>query len=354
MGGGRRVPESPALPPPPGNGGNMKRRKVVLFGFLFLFAASLVLAEQLAILPDVLKVDNIFVDEDQFYITESTTIYIYSLTDFKLKKKFGKAGEGPQEFRGFAYITVQPDHLLINSVGKVSYYKKDGTFVKELKSPGGMMNNFFFPLDKGFVGAARSVEDQVLYVTLNAYDSNLNKGIELYRMKSPIQQTGKIELLKQAFTYRTHDNKIFVAGKEGFIIDVLDHTGKPLLSITQKYEQREFTADDEKALREVLKAQYRGQYEAVKDRLAFPSHYPEIQYFLIRDNKLYVATWKREGDKVEFFIFDLQGKLLKRLFVPFVFSNPIQPYPLDIRKGKVYQVIENEDEEWELHVNEIE
>jgi hypothetical protein len=344
---------APVLRNPPGNGGNMKQRKVFLVGFLFLLVSGLVLAEQLATLPEVLKVNNIFVDDDQFYITENTTIYIYSLKDFKLKKKFGKAGEGPQEFMAFAYISVQPDHLLINSVGKVSYYKKDGTFIKELKSPGGMGSNLFYPLDDGFVGATNTMEDQRLYVTLNYFDANLNKGKELYRMKSPIQRTGKIEILKQTFFYNTYDNKIVLAGKPGFIIDVLDHTGKLLFSIQQKYEPRQFTADDEKAVREVLKAQYREQYEAAKERIVFPTHYPEIQYFLIRENKIYVSTWKRKGDKVEFFIFDWQGKLLKQLFVPFAFSNPIQPYPLDIRKGKVYQAIENEDEEWELHVNEI-
>jgi hypothetical protein len=328
-------------------------RSLKVFLLLFLLGSSMVLAKQLAVLPEVMKVNEIFVDDNQLYVIENTTIFIYSLSDFKLVKKFGKPGEGPQEFLNFVYIVVQPDHLLINSLGKVSYYKKDGTFIKELKSSGGMGSNLFYPVKEGFIGGSRIVEDEVGYITVNFFDADLKKGKELFRRKGLIQRSGNIEILKQTFLYQAFDNKVFVTGKEGFVIDAMDCNGNSLFTIHQEYEPRKFTDADEKAVKEALKAQFRDRYEQAKHRLVFPQFFPEIQRFLVRDNRIYVATWKREGDRLEFYIFDMEGKLLNRLFIPFAFSGPILPFPLDIKDGKAYQAIENEDEAWELHVNEI-
>ncbi|MGD2088646.1 MAG: hypothetical protein PVH61_20885 [Candidatus Aminicenantes bacterium] len=44
-------------------------------------------------LPDLINPDGIQADRHQLYITERHSIYIYSLKDFKLTKKFGKSGE---------------------------------------------------------------------------------------------------------------------------------------------------------------------------------------------------------------------------------------------------------------------
>ncbi len=330
-------------------------KKVILILFLiFLVFSYLVYGEKLATLPDLLKPGTIVIDEDRFYVTEQTTIFIYSLKDFKMMKKFGKAGEGPGEFLNFALAVPHSDHLLINSLGKVSYYTKDGVFEKELKTGGGLFNAQFLPLDEGFVGTRVTQENEIIFITVNYFDSQLKKVKELYRMKSPVQRGGKIEVLERSMSYQTYDNKIFIVGKEGFIIDVLDHTGKPLFSINQQYQKVKFTSEDEKKFRELIKLQARQQYDLFKDRLAFPDYFPEILNFFIDDNKIYVATWKWENDKIEFFIFDMKGKVLKHLFIPFVFQNALQPYPAVIKGGKLYQLIENDDEEWELHVTKVE
>jgi hypothetical protein len=67
-----------------------------------------------------------------------------------------------------------------------------------------------------------------------------------------------------------------------------------------------------------------------------------------------VPTWNLKDKKIEFFVYDAEGKELFHKYIPFAFSNAFQPFPLAIDKGKVYQVVENEDEEWELHISEIE
>jgi hypothetical protein len=36
-----------------------------------------------------------------------------------------------------------------------------------------------------------------------------------------------------------------------------------------------------------------------------------------------------------------------------VFMMPLEPYPYTVKNGKFYQLIETEDEQWELHASEI-
>jgi len=330
------------------------KKNILVFIIVFMIFVSFGFSKKVTTISEVLKPSAITISDEQMYIVENTSIYIYSLKDFKLKKKFGKDGEGPGEFKIFAIVTPQKDSILINSLGKLSYYTKDGILKKELKTKAGLGSALFYPLKNGFIGRGVALVDKKVYLTVNFFDSNLNKGKELNRMISPAQQAGKIELLKETFLYQTHDNKIFIACGKGFLLNSFDHTGKKLFSVDQKdYKKRKFTSEDEKKFREVLKSRFKAQYDMFKSRISFPDYFPEILNFFIADNKIYISTWKWENEKIEFFIYGLKGKLLKHLFIPFVFQNALEPYPAAIKNGKLYQLIENDDEEWELHIIDI-
>lgn len=328
-----------------------------LFVFVFSFVLSgvtgLVFGERLAILTEVNKPNFMLVDDNQIYIGEKFSIYIYSLETYKLKRKFGKQGEGPEEFKSLMFVWQTSDQLVISSDAKLSFFRKNGEFVKEIRNKYGI-NGFFIPLKHGYVGRGMQQSENIIYNTINLYDADLNKGKELFRVKSPQQETGKIIFLKQMFLYLIYDDKIYVASKEGFIIDVLDHTGRHLFSVNRKYERRKFTPDDEKGIRKYLKLRFGDLYDAYKPRLAFPEYFPAIQSYWIQNNQIIVLTWKTMKDKFECFIFDLKGELLKKTFLPFAFDTPVRAYPYQIWKGKLYQVIYNEDiKEWELHVTNI-
>jgi hypothetical protein len=339
----------------------MKRIIFVLFVVLMavLFFSNFLFCEVVASLSEHMKPGVIAVDDTQLYVTENASVYIYSLKDFKLKKKFGRSGLGPQEFQVMPgvplVIHVETENIVASSIGKVSIFSKDGTFKKELKVAimGGLQ---FLSFKDGFVGQGAVMENNILYVTINLFDNQLKKVKEIYRVKSPLQQTGKIEVLKQNMLYSTYkDNIIFITGGEGFHIDALDQNGKKLFSINQTYKRRKFTETDKKNFIEFFKKTTKQQYEMLKDRIVFPKYYPEIAYFLIADKKLFVVTWHRKEDQAEFIIFDLKGKLVKQLYLPFQIQDGIRGYPWAIKNGKLYQLIENPDsEEWELHVHKIE
>lgn len=326
---------------------NILVMEISFIAFLFISSAYMAFGEKV-ILTECLHPVDMVLDDHQLYVTDEMSIYIYSLKDFKLKKKFGSVGEGPREFRNFVHVIPRGEQLIVNSAGKVSFFSKDGVFIKELKTRTGLGRAFFFPLKQGFAAMGRIWENQVLFTTIDLYDSNLTKIKELYRMKTR-PRSGKIKLLKQNFQYKTYDNKIYIAAKQGFVIDVLDHNGKPRFSIRQDYKKLPFTSEDEKKMRRFFEITSVRWYETRKHLLEFPAYYPEIRDFIIEDNRIYVYTYRIDNQGVEFFIFDLKGKLLKKTWVPLAFESLMQAYPFYIKHGKLFQIIENENEEWVLH-----
>jgi hypothetical protein len=88
------------------------------------------------------------------------------------------------------------------------------------------------------------------------------------------------------------------------------------------------------------------------------AYLPAIRFFFFSGNKIYVQTYKKENNKSEFFVFDKTGNLLKKVFVPFIeeefsYNEFSVPRFHTIAEGKLYQLLENDDEEWDLHITDI-
>ncbi|MCP5105464.1 MAG: hypothetical protein GY950_18905, partial [bacterium] len=99
----------------------MIKKLSVVFMVVF-FAAVLRAGTKVIPLPELMKPEHpLYFDKTQMYVIEGTSIYIYSLTDFKLVKKFGKQGEGPKEFildprfTGL-FISVRTEDIVVESL----------------------------------------------------------------------------------------------------------------------------------------------------------------------------------------------------------------------------------------------
>lgn len=320
-----------------------------------MFFSGLLFCEKVATLTEVLKPTNITIDK-YIYVNERTTINIYNKEDYTFIKKFGKEGEGPQEFKSFAAIIPQKENLLINSVGKVSCFSKKGEFIREIKAKGGAGNNVFWPLNNGYIGRTNTVEEKIAYFTVNLYDKDLKKIKEVYRIKSfvQMQSKGKIFWPPSEPTYQTYKDNIIIAGKPGFIIDILSGSGKPLFTIEEKnYKKRKFTSEDKKVHSEYLKRRYKQRYEGFKQYLAFKDYFAEIADVFIDSNKIYALTWKFKDGQFEIFEYDIKGKFIKKFLANIAMQEVLEPYPMGIKNGKLYQLIENEDEEWDLYITKL-
>jgi len=334
---------------------------LLVFIFTFTMAAH---AGKLATLPGHLVPNALAVSDDYFYITENSTIYVYSLKDFKLVKKFGKKGEGPGEFKGMPTLTVCADRLMVNSTGKVSFYTIDGTYLKEFNNIAS--GHTFNPLGSRFIGR-NSLPDKKgqLWATINIYDSSFNKVKEIYRQES-ITKIGKGWQLfsRTYFKYVVCENKILIAGDKDFVIEVYDLNGTLLPAIKLNYQRVKFTEEHAKKVLEYYrtKPDTRDEYDWWEKNIHFPDYFPAIRDIFKADNLIYVRTYKEKKNYHEFFIFTASGKLHRQVFLPIAASQAKLAYPymrdsapFDIKSGKLYQLITGDDkEECELDVYPIE
>ncbi len=323
---------------------------------LVLLVCTSMWGEQIVPVPGLINPDEIKIDNGQIYFTDGVNIHIYSLADFKFIKKFGKQGEGPQEFLKHPQIAlavdVSTDSITVNGMARLSYFTKAGEFKKAVKTP--WQHGRFIPFGDSFVGWRALRMENVTYGTLNILDSNFEDPIELFRRKNP-PQGGEIHLLRDPRIRRVYKDRLFTAVKKDFVIDVYNGKGKMVSSIVREYEKRKVTDADKEGIMDYFRKdpRFRAVFERFKKRLRFPAYFPAIRDFCVDGGKLYVRTYKKSKGKTEFFVLNLEGKLLKTVFLPIVEKDGKESYPYTVKNETVYQLIENPDEEWELHIYPI-
>lgn len=335
---------------------------------VFLFPAKIIS------LPDVFNPDSIVVTDNKIYITAFPEIYIYSQKDFKLEKKFGKKGEGPQEFRRLAFLSVRPDYLFVGDRNKVLYFTRDGKYLRELNTKS-IINWGAVPLGDGFVARSRLSENDIQFDTLNIYDPGLNKVKEVCRYKFFYQTSGggrKCDAVEvRGIQFQVYDDKIFFKTGEDLVFDVFDKSGERIDTIKHDYKRIKFSEADKKRFEDYFKTTnpWKQRYEIqIKNEIFFPDYLPAIQTFAAADKKLYILTYEAKEGKSKFIIIDVNGKHIKDVFVPFDQGEQWFHYSLakalryvsqnptfSIKNGNIYQLVENEENEsWELHISAIE
>jgi hypothetical protein len=313
-------------------------------------------AGEVAVLSEIHKrPGQLLADNNHIYITDYPTVYIYSMTNFSLVNSFGKRGEGPQEFKQYINVFFQdtpPDHLVVSSIGKVSFYSRDGKYIKEVKIPfGGWV---FQPMGTKFLAHTLGGNAKEGYKTLNIYDPDFNKIKEIYRKEFFFDESIKKRVLfMENYRYWTYRNVVYVMAKEDFIIERFNAAGESLPPITQEYRREKCTEEHRKSVLDFFKrnARIRPVYERLKNRLVFPDYFRAIREIVLDNGKIYVLTYKRRDGKNEFYIFDLDGNLLQKTFMPIKTTNGVSPRPFTVKNGKFYQLVDNEENEnWEIHI----
>jgi hypothetical protein len=197
-------------------------RKLLISFLAVLFLTCLVSAAKVAVLGELQRPASITVDGSQVFITEGINVYIYSEKDYSLQKKFGKEGEGPQEFKRHPNpmsesirISVQPKEILVNSIGKISYFTRKGEFIREMRA----MVSVYIPVGNHMAGFGMDQKEQTRYITLNLYSPQCVKEKELFRAKAPLQEGKFIDPVKMSVgilvvTIRVEDNKMFYRGDD--------------------------------------------------------------------------------------------------------------------------------------------
>lgn len=315
--------------------------------------------------PELINPERILVDGGKIFITEGINVFIYSLKDLKLVKKFGKEGEGPQEFKRFPApwlpslrVFLKPDQLFINSLGKISFFTRDGKFVKEKKTKN--IWHVFIPFENKYIVFALIREDKIMYFTYSLYNSDFILEKEVYRELNPEQDGKKMDpivmsSIKEIFFRYENKGRFFLPSFDG-IIHIFDIKGNEIGTINPAYSKVPVTSELVQEFDDFFKKDIRFKqiYAFERKRLVYPKYLPLLKDYRVADGKVYVIDNKKENEKYESFIFNLDGKLLKKVWLPLVDQDILAVYPFTITGGKIFQLVENEDEEeWELHVSEI-
>jgi hypothetical protein len=355
---------------------NMMLKKVVFIGLMVL-GFSFLFSKKIEPVPGVLKPNMMEVAGDELYIVEGAVVSVYSLNDLQLIRRFGRDGEGPGELKVVPYynnrVSVFPDFILAESVDRLIYFSKKGDVSKQIGKP--IDSSFFTPVGKNFVGkkGRRDPEQKIMFIVIALYGPELHEIKELYRQKFAQQGSGSnvtIQLFTDLVNFQVWDNKILIEkSPEGFLIDVFDSSGKALYQINREYEKIKVTgAHKEAALKEIkedptMKRQIKqlGSWENLLKvmKFTFPDFIPPIQNMEIADGKIYVRTFQKIENKEEYIVMDLEGKMLKKTYIPRVHPLSLKDQLIGVKNSvikndKLYYLKENEEQEvWELHVYEI-
>ena len=335
--------------------------KKSIFVNLLILLPLMVFSEQIIKLSEINKPQNIYIDQESLYITEGATIFKYSLKDYKFLKKFGKMGFGPGEMRLMPHmdgnkieISFREKEIFVFSRNKVLYFSKNGEYLREIKALFGIWHK---PLRNNFIGRSELRENNIYYLTINIFDNEFKIKKEICRFKSANQQGKKINFVgSKPSTYYIIKNKIVIDNRWEGVVHLFNLDGKKLFDIPVVLEKIKFTLDHEKGYFNYLKKHpaLKNQWGQFRQRLTTPEYFPYYKHLVVADSLIYIQTYKIKTGNSEFIIYDLNGKFVKKLWVPIISENASEDYPYTIRNQKIYQLVENvDDEEWNLVINEI-
>jgi len=337
--------------------------------FLIVWVGSLAYTEKLGTLTQVLTPEMIEISDNEIYVVEGASIFMYSLTDLSFIRKFGQKGEGPGELKVNPSLTnilfPLADSVLIVGFDKAIRFSKTGRVIKEFRTP--PITNYLYPVGKNYAGIRFKLSNQQkpgIAVVLFNQDMEVIK--ELYAQQLSGGQN-LIDLTIDTLNISIYEDKIFIEqSPKGFIISVLDLQGNQLYQVKKEYKKVKFTEKHKEMALNLLK-----QDKGIKSigwnnfkklvKIIHGDFLPPIRDMTVIDKQIYVKTSQKQGDKEEFIIMDLKGDTLKKVYLPEVkrpkFGNEVFGRPAKfykIYKSKFYYLYENEDdEEWEVHVEPI-
>jgi hypothetical protein len=346
--------------------------------FILLILVSIVWAQESVVLPEITNPYTITATKDKLYITEPVTVFIYSLREFSLIKKFGKEGSREEESKELITLRIGPDFILINSKHRTSFFTTEGEFIREQKKPADALDRmlFYIPMGNQFLlnefrqeyhanffsrffsvllyetGAPTSG----FYITISICDSNLDKVKDIFAYKQPFF-TGKyinpVQIRRSlCLVYR---DQIFIDDRGG-TIHVFDPGGKRLYLVRPVYEKVKINKTHQRRYLKYWMEYLAPSYERYQRRLRFPGYFPPIRNFFVADQRIYLLTFKEIEGKSELLILDMKGQLLKKVLVPLAKIDSLRPAVMNrytINNHKLYRLVRNKERQYELHITPL-
>ena len=353
-------------------------RKIIMFVLVWLMAAvPLVLADGPRALKDLTRPDMFQVDQDELYVIQGTTIFVYSLKDFSLLRKFGQEGFGKGElFRAEEWpsrIRVYKDYLLVETRDKLVFFSRDGVPFKDTRKP--RESAYFLPVGDHFAGKIYLYDQKsnIQYMRIIICDADLHEIKEIYRQKWFQQYTTKgfqIQWFSDYLNFEVCDDTIFIEKSPmGLSVEAFDGNGNSLYKIDKEYEKVPVTPEDKEAAMNDLRNDEKGRLMirrmgswekvlTVMDVL-YPDFKPAIRDIEISNNTIYLRTFRQRDNKDEFIIMDLKGNILRTVYLPLGNQPGIEDKIVGIKyftfaNDRLYYIKQNpQTKVWGLFIEEM-
>lgn len=339
----------------------------ILIFLIFTAAAD---AAKVGTLDEINRPDLMEITHEKLYIVEGSKIYMYDINDLKFEKSFCKKGEGPGELKSSPslanYIILTKNTLLIVSMDKVIQFSINGNIIKEFKVP--IFTNYLYPLgDNNYLALRlRTGRERRADLDVMILDEEMKEVKKLYTQKMSGEQN-KIDLTYDGIFICVSKDKIFIDESPlGFKISVYNFKGEKTGFIEQEHDKVKFTEKHKELsinrLKESSVIRNLG-WENFKKivKITNSEYLPLIQDMVIDNNLIYVKTNNIKDNKVEFYVMDFKGNVVKKVYltepIDIDFGNKVlgrQARFYKFYKGKYYYLFENDDEEcWELHSEDL-
>jgi len=340
----------------------MKNHKVRRAG-CFLFLSSMVgvlsvlpaKAELVAKLPQVMNPFFVTIAEGRLFVVENSCVaHIYKLADrdVSLVRTIGREGQGPGEFDFMYTIRVREGRLDAIASHKYVRYSLDGEYIDELK--------FLVPVFKGgidrvgpnFLVGDYAFDPPSSAKTIRLYDGKFKLLREIGIWKDT-QVFGKLNPAPNYQTFRVSGDRMYIVETSRETkVTVRDADGNVLEEIRLPLEPAKMTAALKSSIIKALKDSYGpdlSRWDRVEKMLVFSDYAPGLDWFDVADGMFIARTYRYRGDEVEFAFFDMAGKEIKRMFLPFTGRNS-NGIPFCVHEGLFYYLKMNEaDDTYELH-----
>jgi len=329
----------------------------------FVTGGNLWAEKKPVVLTELVKPAMMVTNDGKLYVLQKTTIFIYSLKDFKLIKKFGRNGEGPGEFMARPFgppmtMSFSGGKLMVNSNNKLTYFTPNGNYLTEVRAPANTV--YYQYLDQLIAIGPMPNEKKQFNIAFRINSSEFNQTKMLYHGDVSVQFVQSLILPLSAFTYNpvAGDKIVINTDPEEFIISIFDKSGNVVRTIKKDEKKIPITSAYKTDTLNFFKndPMFRTMYEQIKPAITFRSDYPAIRDLNVGDGNITVITFKQKDGLWECIRMDMTGKELGRTFVPLSDYIPYTYYAMlySVEDGIFYTLIEDEEEEtWNLHTKKL-
>lgn len=337
--------------------------KVGMLALLFLAPVFIQepVPQRLGELGGISQPHSLHVVGNDLVFLDGFTVHVYSLHPLEPRCSFAGEGDRPDQFKYWPQLVLQGDTVVGTDYLKSSWFSLDGELLKTISY------GDFPDFDTGMEMVLRPAGENLIRVTVDHESSR--RFVQLYdrdlELLTPLYE-GLYDWRGALPPFRidvdTDAEHIVVSDSErGFFLSLFDTEGTPLGTIDKsaEIEPVPFTDSDRAAYLESVRVNEDPRlYEHLRQNGRFKDAFPLINHVQIDDGKLYVTTEKVRAGRHELLVLDLEGRILKRLFLPLKSKSPSRGIlrfdPYVVHDGKLYELVRAEGTEvYELWVTDL-